>query len=44
MSRRGDSSLGLIGIQDRLEAVGGMFQIVSTPDGTELRARIPLET
>ena len=45
LARRGDASLGLIGIQDRLEAVGGLFEIISTPGvGTELKARIPLES
>lgn len=35
--------LGLDGIRDRLEAVGGELKIVSAPgEGTELRAKIPL--
>ena len=41
----GKRGLGLQGIQDRLEAVGGTFEIISAPGkGTELRATIPLET
>ena len=43
-ARQGDSSLGLIGIRDRLEALGGTLQINSTPgQGTEIVVRIPLE-
>jgi PAS domain S-box-containing protein len=45
LARRGDSNLGLRGIQDRVESLGGKIHIVSGPDrGTELRATIPLET
>ncbi|HSB79158.1 MAG TPA: PAS domain S-box protein, partial [Candidatus Methylomirabilis sp.] len=45
LARRGDSSLGMRGIQDRVEALGGTLQIVSEPGhGTELLATIPLET
>lgn len=36
--------LGLIGIQERMEALGGAFEIVSHPGmGTQLIARIPLQ-
>ena len=42
--RRGRAGLGLIGMRERLNAVGGMLQIHSEPDrGTELRVRIPVE-
>jgi two-component system sensor histidine kinase DegS len=42
---RGESGVGLFGIQDRLEAVNGLFEIISAPGkGTELRGTIPLET
>ena len=42
---RGDSGVGLHGIQDRLEAVNGVFEIISAPgNGTQLRGTIPLET
>ena len=45
LARRGDSSLGMRGIQDRVEALGGTLQVVSEPGhGTELLATIPLET
>ena len=45
LARRGDPGLGMRGIQDRLEALGGTLQIVSEPGhGTELLATIPLET
>ena len=44
LARRGESGLGLLGIQDRLEAVGGTLQIISAPGkGTELYTTIPLE-
>jgi PAS domain S-box-containing protein len=44
LRQRREPGLGLIGIQDRLEAVGGMLEIVSAPgQGTEVRATIPLE-
>jgi signal transduction histidine kinase len=43
LDRRRDPGLGLIGIQDRLEVVGGTLEIISAPGGgTELRATIPL--
>jgi PAS domain S-box-containing protein len=42
--RKGDSSLGLIGIRDRLEALGGTLQIESVPgQGTEIIVLIPSE-
>ncbi len=45
LASRGDRGLGLLRIQDRLEAVGGTFEIISTPgSGTELRATVPLES
>jgi PAS domain S-box-containing protein len=45
LASRGDPGLGLRGIQDRVEALGGTLQIVSEPGhGTELVATIPLET
>jgi PAS domain S-box-containing protein len=44
LARRGALGLGLLGIQDRLEAVGGTFRIISTPGGgAELCATIPLD-
>ena len=37
--------LGLLGIQDRLEAIDGVLEVISSPgQGTELRAIIPLES
>jgi two-component system NarL family sensor kinase len=45
LSRPGELGLGLRGIQDRFEAVGGVFEVVSAPGaGTELRATVPLES
>ncbi len=45
LSRRGSPSLGLVGLQDRITAVGGVLKIHSTPgDGTELVATIPFES
>jgi signal transduction histidine kinase len=45
LARRGESGVGLLGIQDRLEAVNGLLEIVSAPGkGTDLRGTIPLET
>jgi PAS domain S-box-containing protein len=45
LARRGDSNLGLRGIQDRVESLGGTLQYTSAPGrGTELIAMIPLET
>jgi len=41
----GEPRLGLRGMQDRIEAVGGSFEIISAPNqGTELRACVPLES
>jgi len=41
---RGDFSLGLTLMRDRIEAVGGTLTIVSAPQqGTELRATVPME-
>ena len=43
-SRPEHSGLGLIGIRERLNAVGGTLQIQSAPGrGTELRVEIPVE-
>jgi PAS domain S-box-containing protein len=45
LARRDDPGLGLRGIQDRVVALGGTFQIVSAPGrGTKLLATIPVET
>jgi signal transduction histidine kinase len=45
LARRGDHSLGLMLIRDRLEAMGGTLHISSTPQqGTCLCAVIPLES
>jgi signal transduction histidine kinase len=44
LSRNGQEGLGLIGIRERLNAVGGTFQICSGPGrGTELILDIPAE-
>ncbi len=43
-ARRGEQGLGLIGIRERLDALGGTLQIASTPgQGTELVITISLE-
>jgi signal transduction histidine kinase len=43
LSRR-EGGLGLLGIRERLKAVGGSLLIDSVPDlGTELAALVPLE-
>src|SRR5713226_4064149 len=43
-SRKGQKGLGLVGIRERLSAVGGMVEINSAPGrGTELRIKIPME-
>lgn len=43
--RGGERGLGLIGIKERLDALGGSLQMVSSPGkGTELLITIPLET
>lgn len=44
-TRRGERGLGLIGIRERIYALGGSLEIVSAPGrGTELLIAIPLET
>jgi signal transduction histidine kinase len=44
LARRGNPSLGLIGTRDRVEALGGILNIASTPGkGTELLVLIPVE-
>ncbi len=44
LARRGARGLGLIGIQERLSAIGGRLDIVSSPgNGTELLLSIPIE-
>jgi PAS domain S-box-containing protein len=44
LSRPGLRGLGLTGIQERLNAVGGILQIVATPrSGTELIISVPME-
>jgi PAS domain S-box-containing protein len=43
LARRGETSLGLVGLRDRVEALGGTLEIASDPGkGTELHALIPL--
>ena len=43
LDRRGDRGLGLIGMRERLNAVGGQFNINSAPGrGTEIRVAVPL--
>ncbi len=45
LHRKGEQGLGLIGIRERLNALGGTLQITSAPGrGTELLITIPLET
>jgi len=45
LAHRGGPGLGLLGIQERLEAVRGSFQIISAPGrGTTVQVVIPLET
>ena len=42
-SRKGDRGLGLIGIRERVEALGGAFTITSSPGlGTQLSVKLPL--
>lgn len=44
LARRGARGLGLTGIQERLNAVGGTLSIVATPrNGTQLILSVPLE-
>ena len=44
ISRKGHTGLGLIGIRERLNAIGGAYQIISAPgQGTTLQVEIPLE-
>jgi signal transduction histidine kinase len=44
LARRVGPALGLLGLQDQLEAIGGTLLIVSTPGGgTELSAAVPRE-
>ncbi len=44
LSRRGQKGLGLLGIRERLNAIGGTIEIYSAPgQGTELSIKIPLE-
>jgi signal transduction histidine kinase len=44
LDRKGERGLGLIGMRERLSAVGGQFTIDSAPGrGTDLRIIIPLE-
>ena len=44
LGRKGDRGLGLIGMRERLNALGGRLTIDSAPGrGTELRITIPLE-
>ena len=45
LAPHGQRGLGILGIQERLEALGGMLEIISAPGaGTELRITIPQET
>jgi sensor histidine kinase regulating citrate/malate metabolism len=44
LSRRGQKGLGLVGIQERVNAMGGTLRIQSaTGQGTQLRITIPME-
>ncbi len=42
--RNGDSKLGLVGISERVNLLGGTLDIESTEHGTTLFVRLPLET
>jgi signal transduction histidine kinase len=43
MQVKGSKRLGLLGMRERLEMVGGRFEVESTPgEGTTVQARIPL--
>ena len=45
LAHRGGPGLGLVSMQERLEAVRGSFQIISAPGrGTRVHVAIPLET
>jgi len=45
LNRKGHTGLGLIGIRERLNAIGGAYRIISAPgQGTTLQVEIPLET
>jgi signal transduction histidine kinase len=44
LSRKGRQGLGLIGIRERLNSIGGAYRIISAPgQGTTLQVEIPLE-
>jgi signal transduction histidine kinase len=44
LARRGERGLGLMGITERLNALGGKMAIISSPgNGTKLQVTIPLE-
>jgi signal transduction histidine kinase len=44
MQVRGSKRLGLLGMRERLEMVGGLFEVQSAPgEGTTVLARIPLD-
>jgi signal transduction histidine kinase len=44
LGKRGRGGIGLIGIQERLNAIGGTRMITSRPaQGTQLSATVPLE-
>jgi PAS domain S-box-containing protein len=44
LNKKGDKGLGLIGIRERLNAIGGVYRIISAPgQGTTLQVEIPLE-
>jgi signal transduction histidine kinase len=45
LGRKGDGSLGLLGMQERLNAMGGSLRIQSSPGkGTSLLINVPLES
>ena len=42
---KGNGRLGLLGMRERLQMIGGKFSVKSTPgDGTTVTARIPVTT
>jgi len=44
LSKRRRAGLGLLGIRERVDAMGGSLRIHSTPGrGTELRVEVPAE-